>query len=162
MSLTTANALKAWLESQGLGVAVYRDRLTEDKALPYITVSESISITGEPAFNSFDDPEGHVREVAQVDLWQRWLDPMSNTLGESPTLADAVMLALDGKRATTAPTWVGGMTVDGAVRLLNVEGNYVHTAITVSIRRTLHRTGAVLPGDPTPLPVAPADTYGGY
>lgn len=139
MSASSSGALKAWLESQGLGISFYRDRAPDNQALPYGTISEGISITSEPAFNAHDDPEGHVREVVQVDLWEQWRNPTTGAVTESYTLADATVLALDGKRATTAPTWVGGMTVVGSVRLVEVEVNTIHTAITVEIRRTLAR-----------------------
>lgn len=138
MSATTAGALKAWLESQGLGVPWFRDRAPANQPLPYGTIDEGIAITEDAAFNSFDDPEGHVVEVATVHLWEQWRDPATGALTESPTLADAVFLALKGKRPTTAPTWVGGMTADRR-RIPEEANNAVHNAFNVTIRRTLTR-----------------------
>lgn len=136
MSATSAGAIKAYIETLGLGLPVFRDRAPDNQALPYITITEAISIVPEPAFNSYDDPDGHVRELAQVDLWQQWRHE-GGGVAENYSLPDALTKALDGRRTTTAPTWVGGMTVTGVVRLLELDINTVHVAITVEIRRTL-------------------------
>ena len=150
MSASTAGALKALLESGGLGVAVYRDRAVENATLPHVTVSEGIAITSEGVFSAFDDPERHVVELAQVDVWQQWRHPTSRTVLESYTLPDAVLSLLQGNRLSTAPTPVMGMVVQSMVRLLEVSTNTVHHAITVQVHRVLLR--------PTPL----VTTGGGY
>jgi hypothetical protein len=144
MAASTAGALKAYLEAQGLGVSVYRDTAPETASLPYITVTESISVTPDAAFNAFDDPQGHVREVVQVDIWQQWRDPDTNALVESYSLPDAVTLALTGSRLSSAPTPTPGVTLQGVRRLLEPpdEPSVVHHAITVELRRQLSRTGA--------------------
>lgn len=148
MAATTAGAIKAYLETLGLGVAVYRDRAPENTPLftdagaarPYVTVTEGISVVTDPAFNSFDDDQSHVIELAQVDVWQPWRYPEpAGGIAESYTLPDAVMAALDGSRLAEAPTHVAGMRLTGAVRLLEVDDNVVHHAFTVEIRRILTR-----------------------
>lgn len=137
MSANTANAIKAYIETLGLGVSVYRDRAPNNIAPPYITVIEGISITSDPAFNAFDDPEKHVVELAQVDVWQAWHDAAGTGVVESYTLADAVAKALDGGLPTSPPTRVMGMRLTGMVRLLDPDQNIVHHALTVEVRRTL-------------------------
>lgn len=137
MAANTANAIKAYIETLGLGVSVYRDRAPINIAPPYITVVEAISVTPERAFNSFDDAEKHVVELAQVDVWQAWHDASGYGIAESYTLADAVAKALDGALPTSPPTRVMGMRLTGMVRLLEPEQNIVHHALTVEVRRTL-------------------------
>lgn len=163
MAASLGGAIKALLEGQALGVPVFRDRAPDNQPLPYIVVYEGIAIVAEPAFNAYDDPEGHVTELAQVSLYQKWRDEVTGALAESYTLADAMTLALHRNRLTTAPFHVAGMRVtEGPVRVLDPDDNSVNHAVTVEVHRMLHRLGAVLPGDPTPLPPAPADAYGGY
>lgn len=163
MSASTAGALKAYIETLGLGVAAFRDVAPDNQPLPYIVIQEGISVRSEPAFNSYDDPEVHVSEAAQVVVCQQWRDPLTGAVVESYTLADAVQRALDGKRTTTAPTWVGGMTASAGVRIPDVEDNTVRTVIDVEIRRTLYRIGETVPGAPPPPEPQPVvDTYGGY
>lgn len=138
MAATTAGALKAFLETQGLGVTVFRDRAREDQAYPYLTVAEGIAVTPEDTFNAYDDDDGHVVEVAQVDVWQTWRND-DRTVAESYTLADAVALALHGAVLTASPHFVGAVSVSSVTRLLEVEENVVHHAVTVEVRRTLAR-----------------------
>lgn len=137
MAANTANAIKALLEGLGLGVSVYRDRAPNNIAPPYITVVEAISVVSDPAFNSYDDPEHHIIEQAQVDVWQPWHDAAGTGVVETYTLADAVAKALDGTQPTSPPTRVSGMRLVGMVRLLELDQNIVHHAITVELRRTL-------------------------
>ena len=149
MAANSANAVKALLESLGLGVSVYRDAPAKNAALPYILVHEGISVVPDNAFNAFDDPEGHVRELVQVSVWQTWKNLRTGDIVESYTLPDAVYKALRGGRLPDAPTHVTGMTVTGMVRLVGDpspttrnapgrgEDDKVHTAITVEVRRTL-------------------------
>ena len=146
MAANTANAIKAYLEAQGLGVSVYRDLQPPDTALPFITVFENIGMAPEPAFNSFDDSEKHVRELVQVDVWQMWRDT-TGEIQESYTLPDAVVKALMGARLSAGPTHVAGVNVVGMVRTLGEPGDVgpfgqplqgkVRHAITVEVRRTL-------------------------
>lgn len=163
MAASLAGAIKALLESQSLGLPVFRDRAPDNQPLPYVVVFEAISIVASDAFNAYDDPEGHVTELAQVSLYQQWRDPGTRALTEDYGLADSMTQALRLNRLTTAPFHVAGMRVtEGPVRVLDESDNSVNHAVTVEVHRMLHRIGAVLPGDPTPLPPAPADTYGGY
>lgn len=139
MSANSANAIKALIEGLGLSVTVYRDRAPTTAIPPYVTVTEAISITADPHFNSFDDPDHHVVELAQVDVWQPWRDASGNGIVETYTLADAIARGLDGARLDTAPNRVSGMRLTEMVRLLEPSRNLVHHAITVELRRTLSR-----------------------
>lgn len=137
MSISTATAIKASLESAGLGVPVFRDKADEKQRPPYITVTEAISINAEVAFNAYDDPERHVSELAQIDVWQTYRDTTTRQVVENYTLADAVARALDGTGLPTAPTHVSGARLLSMVRLLETDANIVHHSLTVEIRRTL-------------------------
>lgn len=150
MAANTGNAVKAYLETLGLGVSVYRDAAPKNTPLPYILVHEGISLVSEPKFNSFDDAEGHVRELVQVDVWQMWRNLRTDEIVESYTLPDAVVKGLHGARLSAAPTHVAGVTVQEVVRTVGNpsptardgapargEEDKVRHAITIEVRRTL-------------------------
>lgn len=139
MSATTGAAFKALIEAGGLGVSVYRDQAPPRTALPYVTVSEAIVVTAEPAFNPRDDPEHHVAEQVQIDVWQQYRNPTTNAVTESFTLPDAVCALVSGGRLTTLPTYGGHTRMLGRTRLFEDEGTVVHDAITAEVRRTLAR-----------------------
>lgn len=137
MAANTANAIKTLLEAQGLGVGVFRDRRAPNAPLPYITIREDISTAPDGAWNAYDDPERHVSELVQVDIWQRRQDPASDDMVESYTLPDAVMKALHGVKLPAAPKLVSGCQVVSRNRIVEFETNTVHTALTVQVRRIL-------------------------
>lgn len=139
MAASTAGAIKALLESAGLGIPFYRDAAPPGQALPYGTITEAISITSDAAFSSLDDPAHHVTEEVQVDVWQQWRSPTTRALTESYTLPDAVTLALEGGLLTALPTYGGHVTLAGRQRLIEADNNIIHDSITVEIRRTLAR-----------------------
>lgn len=128
MAATTAGAVKAYLETQRLGLAVYRDIAPAAASLPHVTVQEVISLVPEPLGDHGADPA--VTELVQVDLWQ--------TQGsETYTLPDAVVGALHGAVLTQHPKHVHGCVVRSAVRLVEPTENVVHLAITVALRRAI-------------------------
>ncbi len=142
--------MKAFLEAQSLGVSVFRDAAPRNTPLPFILIHEGISIVPEPAFNAFDDSEGHVRELVQVDVWQMWRNLRTGDVLESYTLPDAVIKALKGANLNgNGPTRVSGVTVVGVVRTVGNpaptaregtgrgEEDKVRHAVTIEIRRTL-------------------------
>lgn len=139
MSNSTGNAIKALIESFGLGVSVYRDRAPSEVQPPYVTVVEAISVVSDPRFNSFDDSDHHVTELAQVDVWQPWKTADRDGIAETYTLADAIAAGLDGVRLADSPNHVAGMRLTGMVRLLEPDDNVVHHSITVELRRTMTR-----------------------
>lgn len=145
---TTAGALKQYIESKGLGVAVERDAPPEDPQVttfkrPYITVQEDISITPDSdedggAANSAGGGESYVTELAQVDLWMDWREKVAGDgLRESRTLARALHRALAGAALDQAPTRVYNVKVQNRIRLVERENNLVHVAFTLAIRRVL-------------------------
>lgn len=137
IAATTAGALKAHLEAQGLGISVYRDLAAPTVARPYLTVQEGVSITPD-VFPQWDDPEEHVSELAQVDVWQDARNQTTNAVTESYTLVDAVHRALAGVSLTATRTGRPAYcTVVGRVRLFERDQNLIHDAITVRVRRTL-------------------------
>lgn len=135
MAATTAGALKAFLEGQGLGVSVYRDKAPAGTSRPFITVSEDVSTVPDLSgdFGDVDAPVT-VRELAQVDVWQA---ERSGTAGESYTLVPAVLRALHGADLTAAPKKVYGVRVFDSRRLVEPDNGVVHQAVTVEIRRAL-------------------------
>lgn len=139
MAASTAGAVKALIEAAGLGLSAYRDAAPEGAALPYATIHEAITLGPEPAFSQFDDPQHHVAEQVQVSLWQQSRDPATRAKTESYTLPDAVCNALAGALLTGIPNYGGHVRVLGRTRLLEDEGNTIHDAITIEVRRTFAR-----------------------
>ncbi len=137
MAASTAGAVKAHVEAQGLGLTGFRDTAPQDQPLPYFIVIEGLSLTPEGVFPAHDDPEGHVNEVVQVDLWMQWRHPTTKALTESYTLPDALTKALHGVRLTAAPKAVSGLSVVSRARLLDREANTVRFVWTLSCRRVL-------------------------
>ena len=134
MAATTAGAVKAFLEAQGLGVSVYRDQAPEDPPFPHVTVREMVSVTVDP---HGDFAASGVTELAQVDVWQQWRNPSTRAVTESYTLADAVIKRLHGAVLTAAPKHAYGCRVVGATRLIEQDENVAHTAVTIEIRRDI-------------------------
>lgn len=97
MSATLSGALKALVESAGLGLPVYRDRPPAGAPLPYALVTEGIASAPEPT-GDFTDParEHEVREQAQVEVVQAWKAGDGSRL-ERYGLAQAVARALHGR-----------------------------------------------------------------
>lgn len=134
MSATTAGAVKAWLEGQALGVAVYRDSAPINTPLPYVTVTEAVALTPDRD-GAFDRDVTHtVVEVAQVDVWQRWRSD-SGQPAEQYDLPHRVRRALDAAVLPSAPGRVYGCRSTGMVRLLEVDENVVHHAVTINVYR---------------------------
>lgn len=136
MAATTAGALKAYIESLGLGLAVRRDH-ADTPTYPLVTVHEGVSIVTDASgdFGDMAQPVT-VTEQAQVDLWQQWKNT-SGAVVESYTLPGELIGALHGAQLSAAPTKVYGCRVVGSVRLLERDENVVHHAITVEIHRVI-------------------------
>ena len=141
MSASTSGAIKAYIESLHLNVAVHQaGAQPANLGLPYVLIGEAFNITPERAFNQLDDPEGHVAELVQLDLWERWRDKPGGAREESYTLKDALLLGLKGAHLTGAPNHVSGIVIQGAHRLPpDQKTNLVHTVITLEVRRVLAR-----------------------
>ena len=68
MAASTAGALKAYIESLGLSLPAFRDKKPTGQDLDrWVEITEDVSTVPDGAFNAFDDPDGHVSEVAGVD-----------------------------------------------------------------------------------------------
>jgi hypothetical protein len=147
MSATTSGAIKAYLEGQGLGIAVYRDLAPQGARLPFATVQEAISTTLDSSGDVGDpDRQVTVREDAQVTVWQPFRAP-DGTSGESPTLVRDVIHALHGARLVTSPTTVYGCLVTFRTRRPRVDApgtgeaddgaNLIQDVLTLTLRRNL-------------------------
>lgn len=135
MSATTAGAVKAWLETQSLGVAIYRDEAPEGKAPPYIVILEAISIVPEPSVNPANDDA--VQELIQVDVIQLRRDP-SRQITEDYTLPQAVAAAVHGRPLMTTPTKCYRILLSGMVRLPpDHETQLLQHSITALVKRQL-------------------------
>lgn len=138
MAASIAGALKALLESLGLGISVYRDAAPAGQPLPYATVRERISVTKSlSGRGDFGDPasKSPVEEQVQVDVWQQWRNPATGALAETYTLARAVTSSLDGAVLPSPPMQVHGVRLASAVRFVEDDNNLVHDAITVVVHR---------------------------
>lgn len=142
MSATTAGALKAYLEAQGLGVPAFRDEAPEGQALPYVTVDEAVALIPDASGDTSDpDADRTLRETVTVHLWQQWRK-RDKTAGESYTLPRTLLAALEraGQQLTAPPesappTRVYGTEVLAVARLVERSNNVVHHAYTVRISR---------------------------
>lgn len=144
MAATTAGAIKAVVEGGGLGVPAFRNAApTREDAngnkvvavpLPYVTVQDEVALT--PAADGpYDrDVTHNVREVVQVDLWQRWRDD-TGKVAEDYALPGALRRLLHGAPLPPAPGRVYGCRVTGSVRLVEPDTNVVHHALTLTIDR---------------------------
>jgi hypothetical protein len=133
MAATTAGALKALIESLGLGISAYRDEAPAGTARPYCTIIEELVMVADA---SEDGKAGTVAETCQVDLWQDWHDMTTGGVKESYTLAPAVRRGIDGARIAAIGTAVPYIAlVRHSLRLLEPDENLVHTALTVEVRR---------------------------
>lgn len=139
MSATTGGAIKAYLEGQGLGVPVFRDRARKDTPYPYVTVAEELSLTVVQRADA-------AAELVQVDLWQLARHPagtvvggvdVSGRLAEDSALVRRLQKALRRAALMTAPTLTYRAVLEGSVRLPEPDNNLVHHALTVRVHREL-------------------------
>jgi hypothetical protein len=138
MAATTSGAIKAFVESLGLGLAGYRGKKPAGERLArWFEVHEDISTVPDGAWNAHDDPEGHVSELAQVDLYQLAKNPVTGLNSEVYTLPDALMAGLHGARLPAAPKHVSTVLVVSRNRVPDPDANVIHHALTVQVRRTL-------------------------
>jgi hypothetical protein len=134
---TTAGALKALVESLGLGLAAYRDRATQGAKPPYVELTEEVAL----APDVLETGGGTVVETCQLDLYQpyRDKDPASSTYGhlmENYALAPALKRGVHNARLVP----VGGSLVytvlwRHSMRLLEEQENLVHHAVTLDVWR---------------------------
>lgn len=144
MSASSSGAVKAFLETQNLGISVYRDEapsnLDRSVTNAYLTVSEAVAIAPDKLE---DGAASTVKEHVTVDVWMQWKDPVSRKLTESYTLPGAVAKALHGSRLLQSGPNVPATTTYAVLvrnvgpRLVEVDENVVHVPIWVEIYRAL-------------------------
>ena len=138
MAASTAGALKALIESLGLGLSAYRDEPPPitggwDMPRPYVTIIEEIALVADPAE---DGKAGTVVETAQVDLWQDWKALPTNAVVESYSLAGALRRGIDGSvLAAIGSSHPYIALVRHTLRQLQPEENLVHHSLTVEVYR---------------------------
>ncbi|GCD46116.1 hypothetical protein [Streptomyces paromomycinus] len=142
MSATTGGAIKAYLESLGSGVPVFRDGPRDGQAEPYIVVQEAVSVGLDGRANGdFGDPsaEINVTEVATVDLVQRARTKTGARTAKNAErygLAESLAHALHGCRLPAHPAPVHAVRVRDMDRF-PISDNRIRVSITVEIRRGL-------------------------
>jgi hypothetical protein len=139
VSLTLGGALKAYLEGQGLGIAVYRDFEPTSASPPFVTIQEGLAA---PAALRGDSTVAAVAELVQVDLWMTYVNASDGRLAESVTLPDALQLALETavfptSGANAPPKRVDGLTVDRGPRQADRQANLVHISYTATVNREI-------------------------
>lgn len=134
MAASTAGALKAKIESLGLGISAYRDRAPEGHALPYVQIIESVSTVPGPIE---DHALGVGTELVQIDLFQTWRDAQ-HAPAESYTLPGALLAGLEGAQIVNIGSKrVYTVFVRNMRRMLEEDNNVVHYAIDVDLKREL-------------------------
>lgn len=152
MAATIGGAIKAYLEAQGLGIAVYKDappQAVRDKATgrivaPYCTYHEDIVPLRMRPMEDGGPANGGtaiVTQTFQLDLWQNWRAADDTNL-ESPTLADAITRLLHGSKllpsgAGAPPVHVAGVRQVGRIRIEERDPRIVHHAYTLAIDRVI-------------------------
>lgn len=117
----TSGALKALIESAGLGVMVVRDALPKKYTLPAITIRESVG-NDVKRHGDFGDPAADVAtgEMVLVDLWQAWRT-QAGLAGESPTLPDTLTRVIHGQRLSSHGKTTYGMRVVDVQRIAHID-----------------------------------------
>lgn len=140
MSLRTATAVKAALESLGLGMPVYTDRPAPGRQPPHIVVTELPAGATPEGHGDFGDSNADeaVTELAQIDVTQRVKDP-AGRMAEDPTVPDRIAVAMRGGRLLTAPWHVYGVQLDSFGPRRETTPGTAQTTITIRIRRALRR-----------------------
>lgn len=140
MAATLAGAVADLVTSANLGIAVSPDdQLPARTTFPAVTVTEGIAVNPEAAMPRADDPDGHVVELVQVDLYQQHRDPHTRAVVTSPTLADALGLWLARQPIVGAPSPIVATEVDGMTRVLDPNPNLTHHTWTLRVHRQLRR-----------------------
>lgn len=127
MANTVAGALKAYIETLGLGITCFRDRATPATLKrPYITINEEVSNTAYPV-------AGRTRQLAQVDVW-------FDSGNENVKLVDDLIASLTKHGAGSYGTpsrRLYALSFEGKVRLVEENDSVIHHAITVAVPRAL-------------------------
>lgn len=144
MAMTSSGALKALIESAGLGLAAYRDAVPDARKndLPYVTIDELVSVVPE-RHGDKQDPDGHhgETETVTVHLWERWRGDdgkaaenyslpreLSKLLRSSPPFTY-------GSTAQGGAVRIYGVSITARARIIEEDSNIVHTTWTLALRR---------------------------
>lgn len=134
MAATTGAAIKAHIETLGLGVPVFREKPPKDTAYPFVTVQDELSLTLQRLADA-------AQELAQVDLWQLLRHPAGHALqgrvAEDAELVRRLQRGLRRFPLLGAPTLTYQGVLEGSVRLPEPDSNLVHHALTVRVHREL-------------------------
>lgn len=131
MSLTIAGALKASLETAGLGVSIFntfaalRKAAGAEQPLPYLVITDQLSNI--PERGGRGDYARTIEQV-QVDVYQ-------DRRAMNHQLVRNVQLALKDIRLATAPMLVFRVNVDSTVPTPDPDPNVDRKTITLSLRR---------------------------
>ncbi|MDX3074620.1 hypothetical protein [Streptomyces sp. MI02-7b] len=142
MAATTGGAIKAYLESLGSGVPVFRDGPRQDQAPPFAVVTEAESIGLTPTGNGdYGDPNAtlQITEIATVDLVETARIKTGAATARSAErygLAESFAHALNHATLPAHPARVTAVRVTGMQRFPIVD-NRVRSSITVEIKRAL-------------------------
>lgn len=142
MAATTSGAIKAYLESLGMGVPVFRDGPRPGQGLPYIVVTEDVSTGLDSQGNGdYGDPDAplNIVEVATVDLVQQARTRAPGGLTRSAErygLAEALAHALNHTTLPAHPARVTSVRVQDLQRI-PIADNQVRHSISIAIRRQL-------------------------
>lgn len=148
MAGTTRIALKAFIETLGLGLSVFQDEAPQKQALPYVVVLGPISVVPDvledggttlvTAQAGATRPFGSYQtatELLQVDLWQQWRHDTTHALLEDYALPEKLYWAIHGTRLPLAPQIVYSCLLRGYPRLFERDANRVHHAGTIAVHR---------------------------
>jgi hypothetical protein len=140
MAASLAGAVKAYLETLGLGVPVFRDFAPRSKQdgspqrLPFIVVQDGL---GDVPRRTGDNKSKRTTELVQIDVYEFLNDPDTGDRAESYTLAKEVLRNLTQTRLPSAPERVWRLGEFGRTRTLDAENNGVRNVITLSVIRNL-------------------------
>lgn len=161
MAATTRTALKAFIESLGLGLNCFQDVAPENQLRPYVVILGPLSVTPDrledggtllaQAQAGATRPTGSYQtatELLQVDLWQTWRNPAAtandpqhvaqaadHALLEDYTLPEKLFWAIHGARLPSAPQVVYACILRGYPRLFERKQNLVHHPGTIEVKR---------------------------
>jgi len=136
LSSTSAGALKAFLETQALGLPWFRNKAPHTKGdgtpqgYPMGIIQDNIANAPE---RTGDGTYKRTIEQVQIDIYE-------DALAESPTLAKNVIRALAGAKLATAPELVYRIELFGGpnrVAVPDAEPPLVRHTATINLRRKL-------------------------
>jgi hypothetical protein len=138
MALTSAGALKAYIEGLGLSLSAYRDFAPVSATRPYITIHESLAIAPE-TLHGPDSAQVGV-EIAQVDVWYPLRAADTGATADAPSTVASLVRSLQG---ASIPQYgsplkmVYACLVRNVNRLVELQNDLVGYHITLHLWREL-------------------------